>query len=37
LSDGPFGRCEHCGNMIESARLTLTPHVRSCATCKGHG
>jgi RNA polymerase-binding transcription factor DksA len=36
LSGGRLGRCEHCGNGIESDRLTLTPHVRSCATCKGH-
>jgi RNA polymerase-binding protein DksA len=34
VSDGSYGRCEHCGSLIEFRRLQLTPFASRCFDCQ---
>ncbi len=34
LGSGRFGRCERCGGVVSSARLTRTPQARYCGSCE---
>jgi len=29
-----YGKCEHCGEQIDSDRLMAVPHARLCLSCK---
>ena len=33
LSEGTYGRCEGCGDMISAARLEAMPTARRCMSC----
>ncbi len=33
LDSGVYGRCEHCGQIIEPERLAVLPHTRLCSQC----
>ena len=33
LEDGTYGRCENCGNPINTARLEAMPAARLCMDC----
>jgi RNA polymerase-binding transcription factor DksA len=35
IERGIFGRCEHCSEVIEAARIDATPWVRTCSRCEG--
>ena len=34
LQEGTFGKCNHCGNLIDKERLIEVPHTSSCFDCK---
>jgi DnaK suppressor protein len=34
MDAGTYGRCERCGEAIESARLEALPYARLCLDCK---
>ncbi len=35
MTDGTYGRCEHCGQDIAEARLEAVPTARRCIDCAG--
>lgn len=34
LSNGEFGHCQECGEMIPEGRLKIRPYARYCVKCK---
>lgn len=34
IENGTYGKCQRCGNPIESARLEALPHAPTCIACK---
>ena len=36
LGDGTYGRCRHCGQPIDSARLRALPTAALCLSCQAH-
>jgi RNA polymerase-binding protein DksA len=34
IEDGTYGRCEHCGDEIDFARLKAVPQTTLCLTCQ---
>ncbi len=34
LSEGTYGKCEHCGEVIDPLRLEAFPAATSCVRCK---
>jgi RNA polymerase-binding transcription factor DksA len=36
IDDGTYGRCDHCGEAIDRARLEALPAAHLCLDCKGN-
>jgi DnaK suppressor protein len=34
MDEGAYGRCEHCGDEIDFARLKAVPQASLCMTCQ---